>query len=144
MTVELVLMTILGCDDSGTDCRYIATLNQRWETIERCNAVSEKRLLAYRDEPYPVIAAVCQSPEPKMLSDLAVEPLIKHSKAIPKDPTIAGPAVGVAKEETRGLAHRAIRLVSKALPTAEGFKNIFHRPVVLVKDSYSWVARGFK
>ena len=142
MAIELVLMTILGCDDGGTSCRYIATVNQRWETVSLCNAVSEKRLLDYRDQPYPVVVAVCQTPDPKVVTDLAVKPLIKKdgegSRETHTGPQAPAPAV-TAQEE--GLADRAISRVSEALPSAKGLKNIFRKPVRLVENGYSWVAR---
>lgn len=143
MAIELVLMTILGCNDRGTNCRYIATVNQRWQTVSLCNAVSEKRLLDYRDQPYPVVVAVCQTPDPKVVTDLAVRPLIKKDIEGSKetDTGAQGPAPVTAQEE--GVADRAISRVSKALPSAKGLKNIFRKPVKLVENGYSWVARRF-
>lgn len=43
MSLAVVVMTILGCDDGGLNCRYIATVDQRWETVLACNDVSESR-----------------------------------------------------------------------------------------------------
>ena len=62
MKTALVLMTFLGCDDSATDCHYLATSQQRWTSIELCDAVSEKELERYANAPYPVVVAVCQTP----------------------------------------------------------------------------------
>ncbi|MGV1989228.1 hypothetical protein ACQZ5N_21645 [Agrobacterium sp. 22-221-1] len=67
MNLAVVVMTILGCADGGINCRYIATVDHRWETVLACNDVSESRLLDYRDKPYPVIVAVCQKPEIKSI-----------------------------------------------------------------------------
>jgi len=139
MAIELVLMTILGCSESGAHCRYIATADERWKSIALCNAVSENRLLAYRDRPYPVIVAVCQKPDPKAISDISVKPLIKHSQS---DREASQPSV--TPQDKERLADRAIEQVGKVLPTAEGLKTILRKPVRLVESGYSWVAKRFE
>lgn len=139
MAIEIVLMTILGCSESGAHCRYIATAEERWKSIALCNAVSENRLLAYRDRPYPVIVAVCQKPEPKAISDISVKPLIKHSQS---DREASQPSV--TRQDKKRLADRAIEQVGKVLPTAEGLKTILGKPVRLVESGYSWVAKRFE
>ncbi len=129
MGAEFVLMTILGCNAGGSNCHYIATVDQRWETISLCNDVSESRLQEYRDRPYPVIVAVCQKPEPKVISDISVKPLIKQD----------GPS-----QDKEWLTDRVIEQVQKVLPTTEALKAILRKPVRLVESSYSWVAKRFE
>ena len=63
MNAALIVMTILGCNDSGTDCHYIATAQERWPTVAMCDAVSEDHLPTYANQPYPVLISVCQDPE---------------------------------------------------------------------------------
>ncbi|WP_083258366.1 hypothetical protein [Rhizobium sp. YK2] len=138
MAVEFVLMTILGCNESGMHCRYIATADERWESISQCNAVSESRLLAYRERPYPVIVAVCQKPEPTAISDISVKPLIKQSGSDPEAPP------SVTPQDKRRLADRAIEQVGKVLPTKAGLKTVLGKPLRLVESGYSWVARRFE
>ena len=58
MNAAIIVMTILGCDDSATDCHYIATSAQRWTTIELCDSVSDKELAGYANAPYPLVIAV--------------------------------------------------------------------------------------
>lgn len=145
MAVEFVLMTILGCSESGTHCRYIATADERWESISQCNAVSESRLLIYRDRPYPVIVAVCQKPQPKAISDISVKPLIKQSGPDAKAPqSVTQQSPSVTSKDKRRLADRAIEQVGKVLPTAAGLKTVLGKPVRLVESGYSWVARRFE
>ncbi len=145
MAVEFVLMTILGCSESGMHCRYIATADERWESISQCDAVSENRLLAYRDRPYPVIVAVCQKPEPKAISDISVKPLIKQSESDIQGPqSVTQQSPSVTQQDKERLADRAIEQVGKVLPTAAGLKIILRKPVRLVESGYSWVARRFE
>lgn len=145
MAVEFVLMTILGCSESGMHCRYIATADERWESISQCNAVSERRLLAYRDRPYPVIVAVCQKPEPKALSDVSVKPLIKHSESDKEtSQSVTQGSPSITPRDKKRLADRAIEQVAKVLPTTSSLKTILGKPVRLVESGYSWVAKRFE
>ncbi len=136
MRTALVLMTILGCDDSATDCSYIATIQQRWQTIEQCNAVSERELGRFVNVSYPVVIAVCQ------------DPTITEAKA-PEAPKQAAPATQTAtpaekRAEEQSLARRAIDKVESILPTSEGMKNLVRKPVTMVQDGYSWVAKRLR
>ncbi|WP_412065904.1 hypothetical protein [Rhizobium sp. SYY.PMSO] len=141
MSLAVVVMTILGCDDGGINCRYIATVDQRWETVLACNDVSESRLNDYRDKPYPVIVAVCQKPEIKTIADIYVKPLIKNEQ-LPTDQTADADKTppAVTPEEEKNLADLAIERVRKILPSTEGLKSTVRKPVRLVEDGYSWVA----
>ena len=60
VTAALVVMTILGCDDSVTQCHYVDTVKDRWETVEACDNQSQKKLPAYTNASYPVIVAMCE------------------------------------------------------------------------------------
>ncbi|OED00965.1 hypothetical protein [Rhizobium sp. YK2] len=145
MAVEFVLMTILGCSESGMHCRYIATADERWESISQCGAVSENRLLAYRDRPYPVIVAVCQKPEPKAISDISVKPLIKQSGSNIQAPqSVTQQSPSVTQQDKKRLAEHAIEQVGKVLPTAAGLKTVLGKPVRFIESGYSWVARRFE
>lgn len=146
MNSALIIMTILGCNDSGTDCHYIATVNQRWPTIAMCDSVSEKQLPSYANQPYPVIIAVCQNPEtiagnPSETTEKTAQAQAPASEQAPAPvPTPAdGQEVSQAEKET--LAGRAIQRVRNVLPTTEGVKTLMNKPVRLVEDGYSWVAR---
>lgn len=137
MNAALIVMTILGCNDAGTDCHYIATADNRWPTIEMCDAVSEDQLAGYTNQPYPMIIAVCQKPEATGIVTAAV-PQTEPGTPAPEQPA-APPEVTPQEKET--LADRAIQRVKAVLPTTEGVKTLMTKPVRLVEDSYSWVAR---
>ncbi|AYD01297.1 hypothetical protein [Neorhizobium sp. NCHU2750] len=173
MNPAIVVMTILGCNDAGTDCHYIATAQERWPNIEMCNAVSEDHLPAYANQPYPVLIAVCQDPAVAGIPETA--PLPTNRPASPKPPVAAdvkataqAPAAiqppaapqtteqasaaqaldseqadPVTEEEKQSLAGRAIQRVKTVLPTTEGIKTLMAKPVRLMEGGYSWVARKF-
>lgn len=132
MNSAIIILTILGCDDSGTECHYVATSEKRWPTIDLCSATSDKELEHYANAPYPVVIAVCQTPE---------ETEVVASTA----PQTSTPdaVLEVTEDGERSLAGRAIERVKAVLPTTEGVRSLMQKPVRLVEESYSWVARKF-
>jgi hypothetical protein len=138
MRTAMVMMTILGCDDSATDCRYVATLEQRWPTLELCNAVSDKELAAFANISYPVVIAVCQDPT-----------VVKAQTPVPpQKPAVLSPVEPTTPEEQRAqeqnLAQQALGRVRNVLPSRESVRNLVQSPVRLVEDGYSWVARKLR
>ncbi len=143
MNPSLIVMTILGCDHSATDCRYIATAENRWPSIELCDAVSEQQLGSYTNQPYPMIIAVCQKPEAGPSELVAANP----RPAPPLAPEAGAPAEGslpVTQEEKQTLADRAIERVRTVLPTTEGVKAVMTSPIRLMEGSYSWIAKRLR
>ncbi|NTF32189.1 hypothetical protein [Rhizobium skierniewicense] len=134
MRTALVLMTILGCDDTATDCRHIATMQQRWTSIELCDAESEKQLGNFANASYPVVVAVCQTP------DAPKDDIAKTDGQTPDATTTSLP---LDTEEEQTLTQRAITRVRRILPSTEGVKEVLGKPVRMVEDSYSWIARRF-
>ncbi|MGO7755670.1 hypothetical protein ACC708_36150, partial [Rhizobium ruizarguesonis] len=59
----LIAMTILGCDDSISQCNYVATVYKRWETVAACDAEAERRLKTYVNVNYPSVISVCEAPK---------------------------------------------------------------------------------
>ncbi|URK87929.1 hypothetical protein LP421_09790 [Rhizobium sp. RCAM05350] len=59
-------MTILGCDDSVSQCHYVSTVSGTWQTIAVCDAESQKQLPKFSNANYPVIVAVCEPSGDKM------------------------------------------------------------------------------
>lgn len=139
MRTALVMMTILGCDDSATDCHYVATINQRWPTIELCNAVSEKELSAFTNISYPTVIAVCQDPSSATVKAdaLAAGDVIPSSKAATPDPA-------EKRAEEQSLAREALSRLKTVLPSRENMRSLVERPVHLVEDGYSWVIRKIR
>ncbi|MGN7293729.1 hypothetical protein [Rhizobium sp. SAFR-030] len=141
MRTALVMMTILGCDDGTTDCQYIATINQRWPTIELCNAVSEKELGAFTNVSYPTVIAVCQDP--------AVAEAPNAKAQTPADDTAvstmaAVPTPAEERAEEQSLARRALERTKAVLPTIDGMRNLVEKQVNLVEDGYSWMVRKLR
>ncbi|SFB36844.1 hypothetical protein SAMN03159496_03164 [Rhizobium sp. NFR07] len=153
MNAALVVMTILGCNDSGTDCHYIATASERWPTVAMCDAVSEDHLPTYANQPYPVLISVCQNPQAAGIKEATAQattvPEIRPQEtttesASAEQATPAPITEQVSPEEAETLAGRAIQRVRNVLPTTEGVKTLMVKPVRLVEDGYSWVARRFE
>lgn len=133
MKTALVLMTFLGCDDSATDCHYLATSQQRWTSIELCDAVSEKELERYANAPYPVVVAVCQTPGEQPPQTAGTQPPATAPQA----------TAAVTPKEEESLTKQAISRVSRILPSTEGIKHLLGTPVRMVENSYSWIAKRF-
>lgn len=55
----MIVLSLLGCDDSGTQCEYLQTSDTRYETVEACGAASDAFLAASQDEDYPAVVAIC-------------------------------------------------------------------------------------
>ncbi|MBU4529664.1 MAG: hypothetical protein KUA43_11165 [Hoeflea sp.] len=164
MQTALILMTILGCDDSATQCHYVEMLDQRWATIQECDASSEEKLQLYSNINYPVVVAVCQTPEDSGVAEHGGEPVhvpstatesasrsgaspeIPRPKADIPEPVIAAAAASGSPADAHaeaGIAARAFTRFKDALPEADTLKAIVAEPVHVVTDSYSWVARRF-
>ncbi len=133
MKTALVLMTFLGCDDSATDCHYLATSQQRWTSIELCDAVSEEELERFANASYPVVVAVCQTPPEQTPQTAGAQPPVAAPQA----------AVEVTPKEEESLTRQAISRVSRILPSTEGIKHLLGTPVRMVENSYSWIAKRF-
>ncbi len=133
MNAAIIVLTILGCDDSATECHYVATSERRWPTIETCSVDSEAELVDYANASYPMVIAVCQKPEE---SEFAAAPLTEPEAPLPQ--------VMLTQEAKTSLASRAISRVRAVLPTTEGVRTLVHRPIRLVEDSYSWVAKRLR
>lgn len=147
MRTALVMMTILGCDDSATDCHYIATLQQRWPTIELCNSVSEKELAAFANVSYPVVIAVCQDP-----TIAQAKAPVPSERPVASTPSSSGaelqPSADLTPAEERAqeqnLAQQAIGRVKDILPSREAVGKLVKSPVRMVEDGYAWVARRLR
>ena len=159
MQTAFILMSILGCDDTATQCHHVEMLDQRWETIQACDAVSEDKLRLYSNLEYPVVVAVCQTPEDAGLTEVAGEPAEAARPStpigqtgpeipdnlIPKaDIPPAQPALAATETEKRpGLAARTLQRFKEVLPDADSLKTLVSDSAHVVTDSYSWVARRF-
>ncbi|MCC0035556.1 MAG: hypothetical protein H6887_09870 [Hoeflea sp.] len=162
MQTALIIMTILGCDDTATQCHFVEMLDERWETVQACDAGSEDRLKNYSNIDYPVVVAVCQTPGDAGLGELAGEPAVPAAVAtaapeiappasdmpVPKvDIPVAATADDAQNVQTAtnsGFAARVLQRFKDALPEAKDLKALVSEPVHVVTDSYSWVAQRFE
>ncbi|TAV73835.1 hypothetical protein [Rhizobium leguminosarum] len=134
MQAVLIAMTILGCDDSISQCNYVATVDKRWETVSACDAEAERRLKTYMNVNYPSVIAVCEAPK-------------ATATAEPPKPTpvpAAAPEVAVAAPEEpagriAGFAEDIAGQVRAHLPSGKSVRDTLTKPVHFVSASYSWV-----
>jgi hypothetical protein len=133
MQAVLIAMTILGCNDSVTQCNYVATVEKHWETVAMCDAESEKQLKGYLNVSYPTVIAVCETPKPVTA---AAPRKIAAAVPAPPPPTSAEPPTGLA-----AFADRIADQVRSHLPSGKAMKTALGKPVHFVSGSYSWVAK---
>ncbi|ARM12483.1 MULTISPECIES: hypothetical protein [Rhizobium] len=132
MQAVLIAMTILGCDDSVSQCSYVATVDKRWETVAACDAEAERRLKAYANVSYPSVIAVCEAP--KALA--AAEP----PKSAPVPASIPAPEpVEQPVGKLASFAEDIAGQVRAHLPSGQDVKETLSKPVHFVSASYSWV-----
>lgn len=62
MKEALIVLTLLGCDDTSAQCHYLRTAAERFETTDQCRAASTRLLSESDEEDYPVIMARCAEP----------------------------------------------------------------------------------
>jgi hypothetical protein len=133
MQAVLIAMTILGCDDSVSQCNYVATVDKHWETVVACDAEAEQRLKTYANASYPTVIAVCEAPK----SFAAAEP----AKPAPAAP--AAPEVAEQRDGLGGFVDTIAGRVRANLPSGHDVKNTLAKPLHFVSASYSWAAARF-
>ena len=141
MKAALIVMTIMGCDDSVTQCHYIDTVDRQWQTVALCDAQAESYMSRHQDENYPVIVAVCESANGTAAAD-TIEPS--------SGPELAGVPAGCDTPATiedgdgkANLAARALTVVRKAIPDRASLRAVVTTPVRYAGDGYSWVVKRF-
>ena len=141
MKAALIVMTIMGCDDSATQCHYIDTVGKSWQTVALCDAQAETYINRHQDKNYPVIVAVCESNNDRIAADV-VKPT---QEAEPAQTTaeVGIPAPAETTEARQGLATRTLNFVNRAIPDAASLKAAVVKPVRYAEDGYSWVIKRF-
>jgi hypothetical protein len=137
MKAAFVVMSILGCDDSGVQCQPVATVARQWATVASCDAASERQLEKYKNVRFPMVVAVCQTADTTALADAEAD-------LADNDPTASAVPPTPPKASTDlhpSLTARAIALVENAIPSKKALRSTISKPVHFVTDSYSWVAR---
>ena len=141
MKAALIVMTIMGCDDSATQCHYIDTVERSWQTVALCDGEAEAHINGHQNANYPVIVAVCESSDDRMTADVAkpapdVQPAETASEA-------AAAVVAETADAREGLTGRTLNFVKKAIPDAAALKAAVTTPVRYAEDGYSWVVKRF-
>lgn len=132
MSAALIAMTILGCNDAVTSCRYVATVDKKWETVADCNTASEKRVQLYTNANYPTVIAVCEKPQSEEARPtVAATPPVDQAK--PPQETVQSP----------GFAARIAAEVRAHLPSGNAMTTVIAKPVHYVTDGYAWMVRQF-
>ena len=134
MQVALIVMTILGCDDTASQCHYVATEQHQWTSVELCRLDTEKTLGAYTSRSaYPTLVAVCkeEGAPPSVAAG--------HEDA----PAATPPAsviekTGAEKVAEEGLARRAFERAKAMVPSRDGVTALAGKPVTFVADGYRW------
>jgi hypothetical protein len=142
MKAAFVIMSILGCNDAGTQCVPVASVADEWQTVKACDSASEKILTKYQNAPHPVVVAVCQTAETTALADSEsdvseAQDLLGGKMDIPVPPL-------VSQENNQGMASRAIALFRHALPGKQSIQLTLEKPLHFATDTYSWVARKIR
>lgn len=148
----MVLMTILGCDDTVTQCHYVETVEREWVSVQDCDAATEDQLARFADLQFPVVVAACET---------ASDDVAQQDGALPESAAAApeegmtppaemadAPVAPVATDEEPGrLAiqkQRVERLMKRAvdiLPDADSVKALAAKPAHVVTDTYAWVVK---
>lgn len=147
MQTILIAMTILGCDDSVSQCHYVDTPVKRWETVAQCYAESEKRLQTYTHVHYPTVIAVCELSHPVVAAVPQLPVQQPPAQQSPAPQPAAPPKLAAPEPAPTGVtafARKAIEQARHMLPSANGVRHAIAAPVHMVSDSYSWVAKRLK
>ncbi|MFP1633961.1 hypothetical protein ACLB6G_19715 [Zhengella sp. ZM62] len=154
MQTALIIMTLLGCDDTATRCHYIETVPQRFETVAACDAATEAQLTRIESPDYPVIVATCQAPArddpPVAAGDGAREApamiLVEAGRVVdpPRPKADVGSVPPDGETVTGGepaLTARALAAIRAALPERQTIAGLAQQPVHIVTDTYAWAVR---
>jgi hypothetical protein len=144
MKVEaaLIMMTVLGCDDSGVECTPVEVFEPKWETIAACDADAENVLdnFTNSEASYPMIVAVCETP----VDAASVDTLYSNEEQA--SAVAENPADQLAEEAPKKhtLADIFAELADKSQPLTRSLKSSVDKPVHVVKDGYAWIIRKIK
>lgn len=155
MQTALILMTLLGCDDTATRCHHIETVPQRYETVAACDSATEAQLARVDSTDYPVVVATCQAPAPagapapEMRDGAQQAPammLVEAGRVLdpPRPQADVGPAPGnreTAPGSEPALTARALAAIRAALPEPSAITGLAEKPVHIVTDTYAWAMR---
>ena len=159
----MVLMTILGCDDTVTQCHYVETVDRQWVSVQECDAATEDQLARFTGLQYPVIVAACEtaaadvaqndglpesaSGEPETEATAADSAIVETAPAGPVPPADVPGTQAEAETEPGRLAiqkqrvERLMKRVVEILPDTDSIKSLAAKPAHVVTDTYAWVVK---
>lgn len=143
----MIVMAIMGCDDSATKCTQLSVSEPKWPTVAACDKDSEKELTRYANAHYPMIIAICQSPEVTKVEAMQDNPAATQSPKTAQTPTTGQNqqiAAAPPQDKKPNLLEQTFDLIKKAIPTTDGIKSAVVKPVHVIADGYSWVVRKVK
>lgn len=152
MKTALIAMTLMGCDDTVTDCRYVATVDEVFETVEACDARTEWYLNRVSDMPYPVAVAVCEAKADPGddIAEANAMPLVEEPQAPAAPESTSQPvashgglsgALLYGRKAVSGASWGAGWLADAVLPDVETVRAAGAKPVHVVTDAYAWVLK---
>ncbi|AJY47011.1 hypothetical protein [Martelella endophytica] len=142
MPAALIAMTILGCDDSLSQCRYIDTAPERYATVELCDDALATDLEYYKYSEFPSVVAVCQTPGEPIAEALGGADVQGLPVAVADNG--AGSVQQMepsSQSRVADLADGAVHSVGSLIPSRKQVRTVLTAPVHVVTDSYAWMAR---
>lgn len=142
LEAAMIMMTVLGCDDSGVECVPVEVYEPKWETIAACDADAEGVLETFSNSntSYPMIVAVCETPVDAASADTL------YSNEEQASAAVENPVEQVSEEKPKKqtLVDLVAELADKAKPLTRGLQSSVDKPVHIVKDGYAWVIHKIK
>lgn len=143
MKAALIVMTILGCDDSVTQCHYIDTVETTWQTVALCDAQSEAQITRYQNSNYPVVVAVCETNGNQHNADAQEDVAPAPDSQAAVAPAAPAEAAAPAADADAGLTSRTLSMLKQHLPDAPSLRETVAKPFRYAENGYSWVVRKF-
>ena len=137
MQSAVVIMSILGCSPQATSCEHIQTLDRRWATVALCDLASAIELPKHMDQGFPVVVAVCETPE---LFDEAEDG--HHGEMVTKDKQLVMPGVPAGPPPKPD--EQSIRIMRKTQPDINSQpKRAIDVPLNMARSAWHWIKRQF-
>ncbi len=150
MKSALILMTIMGCDDTATQCHYIETVDRTFATVADCNTETDKRLDALGTQNYPMLLAICEAkaqaaPVPAdAKAAIAAPSTVEVDAGMPATPPRPSAEVsgkGPEEKEAEDKVSKGVLASVREKLKLDTVASVAMAPVHLVTDSYAWVVR---
>ena len=113
-------------------------MDRRWASVALCDVASATELPKHIDQGYPVIVAVCETPE---MFDQAEDG--HHGEMVTKDKQLVLPGVPAgppAKPE-----EQSIRIMRAMQPAERSLSSqVLDAPISIARSAWHWVKRQFK